>query len=67
MFKVNNQDAVVLVSLMLTLIIFIPCSIVSIVNFEQTNASWVKKNTSIIEKHFFILDHTILLRLIFKR
>ena len=31
---------VVLVSLLLTLNIFTPCSIVSIVNFEQVNAGW---------------------------
>ena len=42
MFKVNNKDAigVVLVSLLLTLNIFIPCSSVSIVNFEHVNADW---------------------------
>ena len=42
MFKVNNKDTngVVLVSLLLTLNIFQPCSSVSIVNFELVNADW---------------------------
>ena len=44
MFKVNNKDSrttpVVLVSLLLTLNIFPPCSSVSVDNFEQVNASW---------------------------
>ena len=40
MFKVNNK--IVLVSLLLTLYNFTPCSKVSIVNFEQVNASWEK-------------------------
>ena len=48
MFKVNNKDTkndaigVVLLSLLLTLNIFLtPCSSGSIVNFEQVNADWV--------------------------
>ena len=40
MFKVNNKDTVH-VSLFLTLNIFPPCSINSIVNFEHVNARWV--------------------------
>ena len=39
MFKVNNRkDGVVLVSLLLTLTYFTPCSSVSIVTFDQVNA-----------------------------
>ena len=46
MFKVNNKDTrtmsgVVLVSLLINLNIFQPCSSVSRVNFEQVNADWV--------------------------
>ena len=46
MFKVNKKDTrttpgVVLVSLLLTLNIFTPCSSVSIVNFKQVKAGWV--------------------------
>ena len=44
MFKVRHQNdaiGVVLVSLLLTLNYFTPCSSVSIVNFEQLNAYWV--------------------------
>ena len=37
--KVNNKDT--RMSLLLTLTYFTPCSSVSIVNFEQVNASWV--------------------------
>ena len=47
MVKVNNEDKVnngandvVLVSLLLTLTYFTPCSCVSIVNFEQVNDDW---------------------------
>ena len=41
MFKVNkNANGLVLVSLLLTLNIFTPCSSVSIVKFEQVNAGW---------------------------
>ena len=46
MFKVNNKDTknnasgVILLSLLLTFKIFVPYSSVSIVNFEQVNASW---------------------------
>ena len=40
MFKVNN-NGIVLVSLLLTLLYFTPCSNVSIINFEQANANWV--------------------------
>ena len=42
-FRVNPSDpaiGVVLVSLLLTLNIFQPCSSVSIVNFEQISAGW---------------------------
>ena len=43
MFKVNNKaNGVVLASLLLTLNIFIPCSSVSIFNFEQVIAGWAK-------------------------
>ena len=35
MFKVNNKDT--------GTIYFTPCSSVSIVNFEQINAGWVRK------------------------
>ena len=41
MFKVNNKDTVVLVSSLLTMNIFTPCSGLSIVNFEQASAGWV--------------------------
>ena len=47
MFEVNNIDTkmtpVALVSLLLTLLLtcFVPCSSVSIVNFEQVNTGWV--------------------------
>ena len=47
MFKVSSKDTrktplgVVLVSLLLTLINFTPCSVVSIVNFERVNTDWV--------------------------
>ena len=46
MFKVNNKDTkatpgVALVSLLLILNIFTPCSSVSIVNFERVNTDWV--------------------------
>ena len=45
MFKVNNKSTrttpgIVLVSLLLTLKYFTPCSSGSIVNFEQVNAGW---------------------------
>ena len=42
MFKVNNKDtnSVVLVSLLLTLMIFTPGSSVSVVNFEHVIATW---------------------------
>ena len=35
-----NAVSVVLVSLLITLTYFTPCSSVSIVNFEQINADW---------------------------
>ena len=46
MFKVNNKDTrttpgIILVSLLLTLNIFSPCSSVSIVNFKHVTAGWV--------------------------
>ena len=41
MFKVNNKDTrTILVSLLLTLNIFTPCSSVSIVNFGEVNGGW---------------------------
>ena len=42
MFKVNNKDirTMPLMSLLLTVTYFTPCSSVCIVNFEQVNASW---------------------------
>ena len=36
----SGGTGVVLVSLLLTLNIFTPCSTVSIINFEQVNAGW---------------------------
>ena len=40
MFKVNNKDFIVFV--VNFNIYFTPCFSVSIVNFEQTNAGWVR-------------------------
>ena len=63
MLKVNNKDTrmtprmtpgVVLVSLLLTLNIFPPCSSVSIVNFEHVIAGWdinIWKSSSVKYKH----------------
>ena len=47
MLKVSSKDTrttplgVALVSFLLTLINFTPCSVVSIVNFQQVNTDWV--------------------------
>ena len=41
MLTINKCFIPNLVSLLLTLNIFTPCSNVSIVNFEQVNADWV--------------------------
>ena len=52
MLKVNNKDTrrtpfyVVLVSLLLTLTYFTPCSIVSINNIELVIAGWVTKGVA---------------------
>ena len=46
--KVNNKDT--RMSLLLTLTYFTPCSSVSIVNFEQVNASWVTPEAAIWTK-----------------
>ena len=54
MFKVNNEDTrTTLVSLLLTLTYFIPCSGVSVVNIEQLNAGWVSLYFHVIQ-HCFI-------------
>ena len=54
MFKVNNEDTrTTLVSLLLTLTYFMPCSGVSIVNIEQLNAGWVSLYFHVIQ-HCFI-------------
>ena len=42
MFKSNNKDT--RVSLLLTLNILTPCSIVSIVNFERVITGWVRRS-----------------------
>ena len=54
MFKVNNKETsgangVVLVSLLLTLTYFIPCSSVYIVDFQQVNAGWLSDKRPLLE------------------
>ena len=51
MFRVNNKDTVVLVSLILTLNNFKPCSSVSVVNFEHVIAGWVIDTFSTFRDH----------------
>ena len=55
MLKVNNKDTrttlgVVLVSLLLTLNNFTPCSSVSIVNFEHVIAGWAETYSQSCQK-----------------
>ena len=48
MFKVNNKNTIIL-SLLLTLNKFQPCSSVSIVNFEHVKAEWAAKVVDILQ------------------
>ena len=47
MFKVNNKDTKTT-----SMAYFTPCSDVSIVNFEQVNADWVRTQSNIYDEAY---------------